>query len=194
MGKCRCDYGTGYPETSRELRRATNHSTKQHRRVGTDSPTPSHTCSPMQDVRRTSNGCHATNGYGVRSPFLFRVRLGNVRRGVYRTQFESDASYDMWWRIPDVPRATMPSCCTVCLNLMSRNLGSSVENTTMQCVCDDVVPRPFCQVAFMPGLFWLIQGVDLRTRFPPITTSRVVDTPALASSRKTHFCMPRMQV
>ena len=76
---------------------------------------------------------------------------------------------------------------------MSRNLDT-VENTTMQRVCDVVVPRPFCQVAFMPGLLWLIQGVDLRTRFPSITTSHVVDTSALASSRNTRFCMPRMQV
>ena len=34
----------------------------------------------MQDVRRPSNRRYATNGHGVRSPFLFRVRLENSRR------------------------------------------------------------------------------------------------------------------
>jgi hypothetical protein len=152
MGRCRREYGTGYSKTTRKLRRATNHSTKRRRCVGTGSPIPSHTFSPMQQVRRTSNRCHATNGYGVRSPFLLRVRLDNFRRGVRRTHSEPDASYSMWWRTPNVPRPTMPFCRTVYLNLMSRNL-SSVENATVQRVCGVVVFNPFCRRMDLPVWF-----------------------------------------
>ena len=45
----------------------------------------------------------------------------------------------------------------------------------------------------MPGVPQLIRNIDLCAR-SPITTSRVADTPVLASSGEIHIRVPRMGV
>ena len=65
-------------ESRRKVPRTADRNPRQRRRVASGNCINT-AFYAMQDVRRIPDGWYATNGYDVRSPILFQVRLGNPR-------------------------------------------------------------------------------------------------------------------